>query len=179
MKKQINLFIYYINKLKNEIKFMEICGENNENSVKYYESYETEDEFVIIMELCDKSLTQLKKDKKFSSEEILEILYQLNNTFKIINVIKIKFIIKLCDYSVSKAVNFTRLRTFTGTTEYKQPKIIEIKQGNIYNDKSYLWRLEIIIYELFFEERPCRGVNEHIILEKIKRLGKKHKKNKR
>ena len=185
------LFDAYINKLKNEIKFMEICGKNNENSVKYYESYETEDEFAIIMELCDESLTQLKKDKKFNSEEILEILYQLNNTFKIMNANKIvhrdlkpdnilikngknnKLTIKLCDYGISKAEKFTRLRTHTGTTEYMAPEIIEIKQGNNYNDKCDLWSLGIIIYELFFKERPYKGANEYVILENIKQFGKK------
>jgi serine/threonine protein kinase len=182
------LFDDYINKLKNEIKFMEICGENNENSVKYYESYETEDEFVIIMELCDKSLTQLKKDKKFISKEIYEILDQLNKTFKIMNANKIvqrdlkpdnilikngknnKLIIKLCDYGVSKAENFTKLRTHTGTKEYMAPEVIEIKEGNdynIYNDKCDLWSMGIIIYELFFEESPYKGANEHVILQNI------------
>ncbi len=72
-----------------EIKYMKICGDKNENSVKYYESFETENEFVIIMELCDKSLTQLKKGRRFNVQEIYEILSQLNNTFKIMNENKI------------------------------------------------------------------------------------------
>ena len=46
----------FINKIINEINIMIKCGENNENSVKYYESFENENEFVIIMELCKESL---------------------------------------------------------------------------------------------------------------------------
>ena len=39
---------------------MKICGENNDNSIKYYESFETNDEFVIVMELADYDLLNLK-----------------------------------------------------------------------------------------------------------------------
>ena len=68
----------YIEKLNNEIKLMELCGKNNENSVKYFESYETEDEFVIIMELCNESLKEYAKEKTLNSKEIYNILSQLN-----------------------------------------------------------------------------------------------------
>ena len=37
-----------------------------ENSLKYYESYQTENEFTIVLELCDVSLTEFKKNRKFS-----------------------------------------------------------------------------------------------------------------
>ena len=73
----------HINNLMNEIENMKICGENNDNSVKFYESFETEKEFAIVLELCDESLRHFKKDKSFSSKEIFDILNQLNNTFKI------------------------------------------------------------------------------------------------
>ena len=45
-----NNFSYFINCIKNEIQNMKICCANNENSVKYYESYETDSELVIILE---------------------------------------------------------------------------------------------------------------------------------
>ena len=75
----------YIKRYKGEIENMKICGENNENSVKYYESFETENEFAIVLELCDKSLKEFKKNRRLNSKEIYEILNQLNNTFKIMN----------------------------------------------------------------------------------------------
>ena len=79
----------YINNLMNEIENMKICSENNDNSVKYYESFENENEFVIVLELCDESLTKFKKDKSFNSKEIFDLLNQLNNTFKIMKEKKI------------------------------------------------------------------------------------------
>ena len=52
------------NLMNEEIKNMEICGKNNENSIKYYESFETENEFAIIMELCDENLSKYRTSKK-------------------------------------------------------------------------------------------------------------------
>ena len=46
----------YKNKIKSEINNMIICGTNNENSVKYYESYEDEKELLIVMEKYDMNL---------------------------------------------------------------------------------------------------------------------------
>ena len=45
-------------------------GKNNENTVKYYEYFDNE--FAIVMELCDECLTNLiiKRQKYFSIEEI-------------------------------------------------------------------------------------------------------------
>ena len=83
-------FNEFQNKLLNEIKLMEIC-ENN-NSIKYYEYYNTKKNFIIIiMELCDASLQSLLNERKngFNKEEILDLLNQLNSTFKIMKDNKI------------------------------------------------------------------------------------------
>ena len=45
-----------------ECKNMKICS--NINSVKYYEYFKNENNFVIIMELCDENLSQLLLRKK-------------------------------------------------------------------------------------------------------------------
>ena len=66
-----------INGFISEFENMKICSTNNNNSVKCYEYFNNDDNFTIIMELCDQSLLQLlmekiKKDKKcFNIEEIL------------------------------------------------------------------------------------------------------------
>ena len=46
----------------NEFKNMKACSENNENSVKCYEYFYNEEQFVIVMELCDKDLSKLLTD---------------------------------------------------------------------------------------------------------------------
>ena len=74
---------------------MKICSLKNENSVKCFEYFNSEDNFIIIMELCDTNLSKvltdriLKNGKGFYSEEILEILNQLNNIFKVMKEKKI------------------------------------------------------------------------------------------
>jgi serine/threonine protein kinase len=179
-----------INQLKKEIEYMKICGENNENSIKYYESFETKEEFAIVMELADMNLHEFQKDKKFSPIEIYEILNQLNNTFKIMKEKKIihrdlkpqnilikciddertKFIVKLCDYSMSEETIFRRFREKKRENKvYMAPEIIKM------NDNDYkcdLWSLGIIIYELYFKEVPYKGENEITIYQKIEYLGK-------
>ena len=77
----------YFNAFRNEAKNMKILqGKNNENAVSLDECFETDEEFVIIMEKCDnnlfKHLISIKKTS-FNPDEIYEILKQLNNSFEI------------------------------------------------------------------------------------------------
>ena len=173
----------YIDNIKNEIQNMKICAENNENSVKYYESFQTKNEIAIVLELCDNCLSKFKNKKSFNAKKIREILKQLNNTLKIMKEKKIvhrdlkpdniliktekdKQIIKLCDYGISKIGNMTRLKTHIGTLHYMAPEILEGQ--TYYTYKCDLWSLGIVIYELFFKEKPFMGQNEIALLANIK-----------
>ena len=153
-----------------EYKNMKICSENNINSVKCYDYIKNEDYFIIIMELCDSNLDQLLMDKikkkiKFNIDEILNIMKDLNNTFKIMkekNIIhrdlklenilikyeKNKRIMKITDYGCSKRLISLSRNCYTkdiGTTIYMAPEILE---GKEYNYKCDLWSIGIIIYKL-------------------------------
>ena len=73
---------------KTEFENMKICSRNNNNSVKCYEYFYDQENFVIIMELCDKSLFQLfieriRQNNRFNIEEVKDIMMQLNHTFEI------------------------------------------------------------------------------------------------
>ena len=61
--------------------------DENENIVKYYEYFDNEKEFAIVMELYNYNIYEYmsKRKKPFNIEEIHDILCQLNNTFKIIS----------------------------------------------------------------------------------------------
>ena len=94
----------------------------NNNTVKFYECFDSKDEFAIVMELCDSNLTNIftQRDKPYNIEEIKGILFQLNNSFKIMvdnklvhrdlklqNILvkydnKSHIILKLTDYGLSK-----------------------------------------------------------------------------
>ena len=76
-------------------------NKDNNNTVLFYEYFQTENEFCIVHELCDMSFKRLvlekienkeKKDKKekkeikegFKVRDIYNILSQLNNSFRIL-----------------------------------------------------------------------------------------------
>ena len=194
----VNLEEYFNKFMKdilNEIEIMKICNlnDNNINSVKFYECFDTEKEFVIVMELCDDNLKNILKEKKegFNEDEIKDIIQQLNNTFKImvnnkiihrdlklenilikyINDKKNKFIVKLSDFGVSRKLNTLtqKCQTFTGTLIYMAPEILNEEE---YNNKCDLWSLGIIIYQLFFKDPPYNAIREIGLLRKIEKLGK-------
>ena len=141
-----------------EFEIMKICSKNNVNSVKCYEYFKNEDNFVIIMELCDNNLLELldkrldEKETGFSREEIYDIMKQLNNTFKIMKENNIvhrdlklenilikyndkehkKYIIKLSDYGCSKRLlSLSRnCNTYSGTLLYMSPELLKGKEYN-------------------------------------------------
>jgi len=76
---------YYKNEYLKSYENMEICCKDNVNSVKLYEYCDTEKELITVTELVDENLDEFlnKRDQGFNPQEILGILKQLNNTFKI------------------------------------------------------------------------------------------------
>ena len=195
IKNQIKL---YIDGFIEEFEIMKICSKNNNNSVKCYEYFNNKENFVIIMELCDKNLLQLlnkkfeEEKKGFNSEEIYKIMKQLNNTFKIMkenNIIhrdlklenilikyydkeKKNYIIKLSDYGCSKRlISLTKnCKTNIGTVVYMAPEILK---GKEYNYKCDLWSIGIIIYRLIFGKSPYSGENKNVLINNIDKLGNK------
>ena len=195
LKKQLNLCIEgFIEEFNN----MKICSNNNNNSVKCYEYFKNEDNFIIIMELCDQNLSQILKqkikneNKGFNSEEIYEIMNQLNNTFKIMKENNIihrdlklenilikyndkehkKYIIKLSDYGCSKRLKSLSMNcnTYLGTLVYMAPEILKKEE---YDFKCDLWSIGIIIYRLIFGKSPYSGENENALIKNINTFGNK------
>ena len=173
---------YFIAAFFTELECMKKC--NCENSVRFYNYYETIHNYNIIMELCDGDLmNELKKRKEgFSTEEVKDIMSQLNNAFrklkdnnlihrdlKLGNILikynnkeKTKFIPKLSDYGLSKEISKSK-GTFCGTPETMAPEVIKKKR---YNSKADLWSVGVIIYQLLFKQLPFSGTLDDI-LEKI------------
>ena len=187
IEEQINASINWFIK---EFETMQKCSNNNNNSVRCYDYFNNDKNFVIIMELCDKNLSQLlieKKEKEkryFNSEEILEILQQLNNTFKIIRYdiihrnlklenILIKNengnnIIKLADYGCRRRIT-TLLKiegkaSYDGTVAYMAPEVL---RGEKYNYKIDLWSLGIIIFRFYFGVSPFSEVDKDKLIKFI------------
>ena len=184
----------YIDSYLKEIENMKIAegiDKDNENTIKFIEYYDYEDEFILIMELCDENLAKfIAKRPQLSEEEIYMILSQLNNTFRIISSKKIahrdlklenilvkydnnekaKYTFKVTDYGESKALAITNKYTQVGTCNFTAPEILS---GNEYNTECDLWSLGIIIHVLCFKCYPYKGNNFWAVHNQIKGLGTK------
>ena len=183
----------YTDSLIHEIENMKIVqniNEENENTVKFYDCYNNNDEFAIVMELCDASLMDIftKREDPYNIEEIKGILIQLNHSFRIMNENKLvhrdlklqnilvkydkdKTIMKLTDYGLSKQLLSIskKFSTLVGTLTFMAPEIIKKEK---YNEKCDLWSLGVIIYILCFKDYPYKGKTEIEILKAINKLDK-------
>ena len=147
----------YFDDLKEEIKHMETMegpNKTNENTVKYYESFDYNDIFVIVMEYCNSSLLDYFANREtFTVEEIRDLLTQLNNSFKIMNEKRIahrdlslenilvkfknndktKIIYKLTDYGVSKKLLTLskKFSTKVGKLDFMAPEVLNINKSQI------------------------------------------------
>ena len=183
---------------KKEYEIMKICS--NDNSVKCYEYFYNKDNFVIIMELCDKNLSQLLKDKYlnenegFNIEEIYEIMKQLNKGLKIMiknNIIhrdlklenvlvKYKnkenreYIVKLSDYGNSKRLESTITSKNYGNSFVGTLHYMapEILKGEKYNYKCDIWSIGVILYRLKYGKSPFIGNTENAIINSINNFKK-------
>ena len=176
---------YLINAFWKEINSMKVC--NCENSVRLIQNLETENNFNIVMELCDSDLLcHLNlRTIPFSVDEVRDTFIQLNNVFKIMHKNKIvhrdlklgnillkytdethkKFIPKLSDYGFSKDLNDSNYTaTHLGTPATMAPEIMMNQQ---YNDKSDLWSIGAMMYQLHYKEIPYPGFSEPQILRRI------------
>ena len=158
----------------------------NENSIKIYDQYNSEEEIAIVMELCDYSLSdKLKESKGFTVDEIKNILVQLNNTFRIMidkkiihrdikleNILVKDGIVKLSDYGETKQLStLTQMKkqTRAGTPMTMAPEILESEDEKaLYNSKSDLWSLGIIIYQMYFNHVPYNAMTDFALMNKFK-----------
>ena len=161
---------YLIGAIQKEIEIMKLC--QCENTVKFYDYYEEEDYYVIVMELCDSSLISYYKERKiFSLEEIFELFSNLNKAFKIMhdkkivlrdlklenilikysNKEKTEFIPKIYDFGLSKQIKQLSKNTRIVTTYTLAP---EVYNGREYDSKADLWSLGVILYFCYFKEYP-------------------------
>ena len=176
----------YIDGFYNEVNHMKILqgiNNENENTVIFKEYFDTQKEFVIVMELCDNDLS--KNEEKLSYKEIKMILGQLNNSFKIMNKnnilhraikpenILIKknnektiYKLKLTDDSglLNDSTNIISSDKIKKNFRIYAPEVL---RGNEYGEESDLWSLGVLIYYLYFKAYPFQGKDTNEILDKI------------
>ena len=160
-----------IEEIKKEINIMRIMQKDNKYSIKYIDSIEQNCYYYIIMEYCDISLEKKIKEEKGLKLNIIQIIFkQLNKNLKKLNerglihkdikpdniLIKYKngnkniFEIKLIDYGLSKELSKKYDYEIAGDKNYMAP---ESKMKKL-NDKSDLWSIGIMMYQMYFNQFP-------------------------
>ena len=140
---------------------------NNENVVKYYESFIENDTFNIVMEYCEGSDLQKyinehkKNNTKIDEKQIYKFIKDICNglidihskklihrDLKPANIFLTKDLkIKIGDFGLARQLNSYNeyAKTLCGTYVYMAPEIIN---GEKYNYKVDSWSVGCIIYEL-------------------------------
>ncbi|VDO14996.1 unnamed protein product, partial [Rodentolepis nana] len=157
---------------------------NHPNIVKYCHSFEESDAIYIIMEYCDGGdlYTKINSQKGvlFAEDEILDWFVQISLAVKHIHdhmilhrdiksqniFLTSKGRIKLGDFGIAKILKntFDLARTCIGTPYYLSPEICENKP---YNNKSDIWALGCVLYELTTLKHPFDAGNIKSLVLKI------------
>ena len=172
-----------IKEVKSESKILKSI--KSKYVVKYYDSFEEENKLNIVMEFCECGdlndfIEMQKKSKHLLKEDIIwkffikitlglaDIHKQniLHRDLKSLNIfLKQENDIRVGDLGVAKVLNNTYFaRTFIGTPYYLSPEICEDKP---YNDKSDVWALGCILYELCTYKHPFTARSQGGLILKI------------
>eukprot|EP00112_Aurelia_sp_Birch-Aquarium-sp1_P000955 Seg1093.1 transcript_id=Seg1093.1/GoldUCD/mRNA.D3Y31 product="Serine/threonine-protein kinase Nek1" protein_id=Seg1093.1/GoldUCD/D3Y31 len=148
----------------------------HKNIIRYKDAYFDDDRLCIVMEYADDGdlFTKIRKQdgKKFPTEQILDWFVQLTIAVKYMHDEKILHrdlksqnifltttgILKVGDFGISRILGCTsdHAQTAVGTPYYLSPEICLRKP---YNQKSDIWSLGVILYEMSMLGYPFVGKN--------------------
>ena len=172
-----------INQVCSEAKILSLI--KSKYVVKYYESFLEEGNLNIVMEYCDNGdlcnylNKQKNKSKPLKEDLIWEIFIKitlglttmhkmkiLHRDLKTLNIfLKKDMEIKIGDLGVAKELNQASFaNTIIGTPYYLSPEMCEDKP---YNQKSDVWALGVILYELCTFRHPFDAGNHAALILKI------------
>ena len=175
-----NLSEINLNDLIKEVDI--ISSLDHPNIIKFYETYNDQFYFHIVMELCRgkdllSRISKNKMDENIICFIIMKILHAISychskgishRDLKPENIIfetpEIDSDIKLIDFGLSKKFKSNeKLHTLLGTPYYVAPEVLTKE----YNEKCDLWSVGIITYLLIVGDVPFRGKNNNDIFNKI------------
>ena len=179
----VGLTLQQINDAKLEAKILSSVRSNY--IVRYYESFEEENNLNIVMEYCDGGdlshfIEKNKETGKFLEENLvwnifikitigLAALHKskiLHRDLKSLNIFLTKNLdIKIGDFGVAKILTATGFaKTIIGTPYYLSPELCDELP---YNDKSDVWALGCILYELCTYDHPFNAQCQASLILKI------------
>ena len=176
-----------INSVQNEAEILSSL--NNKYVVKFFESFKINQNIYILMEYCDNGdlctfLNKVKKQRKnenyFLDEDFVwKIFIQMSiglyyihskkiihRDIKTLNIFLTKNLdAKIGDLGVAKVLEDTNhANTFIGTPYYVSP---EMCKNRPYNEKSDIWALGCILYELLTFNHPFTANTQPALFIKI------------
>ncbi|KAM4860303.1 serine/threonine-protein kinase Nek5 [Thomomys bottae] len=155
------------------------------NIVTFFSSFQEHSRLFIVMEYCDGGdlMTRIHRQRGvlFSEEQILGWFVQislglkhihdrriLHRDIKAQNIFLSKngMVAKLGDFGIARVLNNSMelAQTCVGTPYYLSP---EICQNKPYNNKTDIWSLGCVLYELCTLKHPFEGTNLHQLILKI------------
>ncbi|OAF64071.1 hypothetical protein A3Q56_08221, partial [Intoshia linei] len=164
----------------NEIKILSMLS--HKNIISYLDSYEKGNYIMIEMEFAnDGNLGEyLSKNNSLLSEKVvLSMFFQILSAVKYIhqraiihrdiktqNVFRFKCgLLKLGDFGISKILSTKCMAsTVLGTPYYISPEICE---GKDYNEKSDIWSLGCLLYEMCCRKKTFDATNIPALVNKI------------
>ena len=154
--------------------------------VKYFDSFEEKNFLNIVMEYCDggdlgKFIEEKKVKKEYLIEDLIWIIFIkitlglaaihklkiLHRDLKTLNIFLTKDLdVKIGDLGVAKILSHSGCfaKTLIGTPYYLSPELCEEKP---YNDKSDIWALGCILYELCTFKHPFNAKSQGGLILKI------------
>ena len=174
---------FQINQVYSEVKILSLI--KSKYVVKYYESFLEDNNLNIVMEYCDNGdlcsylKEQQMKNKPLKEDLIWKIFIKitlglttihkmkiLHRDLKTLNIfLKKNMEIKIGDLGVAKELNQASFaNTIIGTPFYLSPEMCEDKP---YNQKSDIWALGVILYELCTFRHPFNASNHAALILKI------------
>jgi calcium-dependent protein kinase len=171
-----------INNLIREIETLSIV--DHPNIIKYYETYNDNRYFHIIMEFCTggELFERILKQQHFSEQEACDLVFKITSAIHHCHELKIVHRdlkpenilfesktsfsdIKIIDFGLSrKVIKEDDLHSVVGSPFYVAPEVLD---GN-YDSKCDIWSIGVITFCLLSGRPPFYSQNKEELFEKIK-----------
>ena len=154
------------------------------NIVKYYETYDDEKNFSLVMELCEggELFERIVKRKRLNEKDAAEILFKLTHAIshchsrtivhrdlKAENVLfetksENKNDVKIIDFGLARKKGSHNMHSIVGTPCYVAPEVLD----GTYDKKCDMWALGILTYVMLYGKYPFDDENKSVLFDKIK-----------